>query len=318
MAYPEDNAILESSTGRARGTSQRRRGGVINEVQFCGFIADPPRYDYEEPDIQGFMTQPDKDLDRVSMYQGDFDTKTQSQVQSLLRERRFLGWMRSKYPDLILILADLPSSGLERVAVVSVLCATLTTSLISLNREDCVLHFFCGLHLDSHDTSPGPRGLVRSLIMQVFTHLQHGGLVSLDFIDNRDYVEAIENQDLYALCDTLHALLSQCEPGTSVHCILDSITLFERGVWFRDLKIVLSCLKEIVEDGRMPAIFKVMLTSSASCTPELRSLLSTGSRHDDTVLYLPEETFFVDGDLSQHATEREIRRPGRRFGSDRS
>ncbi|KAK7713103.1 hypothetical protein SLS63_012133 [Diaporthe eres] len=213
VAQKRDTEIQKYFSRGESGNSRRRRGAVINNVQFCEAITDHPFYEDEEPDIEGFAAQPDSDWTTASRYQGDFDSKTQSQVQSILEQRRFLGWMKSKYPDLVLVLADLPASDMGNITAVSVFCATLITSLTSLRRGDLVLHFFCGLHVDSSDPSPGPRGLVRSLIMQLFTYLTRASGASLDFISDREYVRDIEDQHLGALCQTLRELLWQCEPG---------------------------------------------------------------------------------------------------------
>lgn len=282
------------------------RGAVINELQFCEAIADPPFHEDEEPDIESFAAQPDGDWSTVSRYKGDFDSKTQSRVQSILQKRRFLGWMKSKYPDLIIVLADLPTSGLESITAMSIFCATLITSLTNLRREALVLHFFCGLHVDSRDPSPGPRGLVRSLIMQLFAYLTRAGRAKLDFISNRDYVRDIEDQHLGALCQTLRELLWQCEPGTHVYCIIDSISLFERTAWSHDLTTVARCLMGCVGNWEMPAVFKVMLTSSALCTPELKDLLTAGDKYPEAVLHLSAEDSLVDGTFDEEDTVRQL------------
>lgn len=213
--------------------------------------------------------------------------------------------MKSRYPDLVLVLADLPNSSMENITAVSVFCATLITSLTNLRREDLVLHFFCGLHVDSRDPSPGPRGLVRSLVMQLFAYLTRTCHANLEFICDRDYVRDIEDQHLGALCQTLRELLYQCEPGTYVYCIVDSITLFERTMWIRELKVVAKCLQDCVENVEMPAIFKVLLTSSALCTPELKDLFKAGNTLPESVLFLSPETF-VDGDLGGEEMENRL------------
>lgn len=279
------------------GSFNRRRGAVINKLQFCEAITDHLFYDDEEPDVESFASQPDRDWSTVSRYRGDFDSKTQGQVQSILKQRRFLGWLKSKYPDLVLVLADLPTSDMGNITAVSVFCATLITSLTSLRREDLVLHFFCGLHVDSGDPSPGPRGLVRSLIMQLFTYLSHAGGADLDFVCDRDYVRDIEDQHLGALCQTLRELLWQCEPGAHVYCIIDSITLLERTVWSHDLTTVVRCLRDCVDNGEMPAVFKVMLTSSALCSPELKKLFTAGNNHPERVMHLSTDDCLVDNVL---------------------
>lgn len=306
MGISEDSETQKYISREARAIPGHRRRAVINELQFCEAIADAPFREDEIPDIEGFAIQPDNDWGTVTRYSGDFDSRTQSQVQSILQQGRFLGWMRSKYPDLLLILADLPASGTEGISPVSVFCATLVSSLTNIRREDLVLHFFCGLHVDSCDPSPGPRGLVRSLIMQLFAYLSRTGCANLDFICDRGYVRDIEDQILETLCHTLQELLFQCEPGTHVYCIIDSVTLFERDVWFRDLKKVAKFLQEFVENEEMPAVLKVMLTSSALCTPELKDLFKAGHGHRESVLYLSEDKSFVDGDFGEDEMEHHL------------
>lgn len=279
------------------GSFKRRRGAVINKLQFCEAITDHPFYDDEEPDVGNFAAQPDSDWNTVSRYSGDFDFKTQGQVQSILQQGRFLDWMKSKYPDLVLVLADLPTSDMGNITAVSVFCATLITSLTNLRREDFVLHFFCGLHVDSSDPSPGPRGLVRSLIMQLFTYLSRAGGADLDFIYDRDFVRDIEDQHLGALCRVLRELLWQCEPGTHVYCIIDSVTLFERIEWSQDLTTVVRCLRDCVDNGKLPAVFKVMLTSSALCSPELKKLFTAGNNYPERVMHLSTDDCLVDNVL---------------------
>ncbi|KAJ0106752.1 hypothetical protein J7T55_001276 [Diaporthe amygdali] len=289
VAHKKDSELQKYISREAHAISGHRRRAVINELQFCEAIADAPFHEDERPDIEGFAIQPDNDWGTVTRYSGDFDSRTQSQVQSIFQQGRFLGWMRSKYPDLVLILADLPASGTEGISPVSVFCATLVSSLTNIRREDLVLHFFCGLHVDSCDPNPGPRGLVRSLIMQLFAYLSRTGCANLDFI-----------------CDRGYELLFQCEPGTHVYCIIDSLTLFERDVWFRDLKKVAKFLQEFVENEEMPAVLKVMLTSSALCTPELKDLFTAGHGHRESVLYLSEDKSFVDGDFGEDEMEHHL------------
>lgn len=305
-AITEDTYIQALTDREPRGPSRRRRAAVINEEQFCEAIADPPLDEDDIPDIEGFAVIPDSDWSEVSMYRGDFDSKTQSQVQSLLQQGRFLSWMKGSYPDLLLVLADLPTSGMEKITAVSVFCATLVTSLINLRREDVVLHFFCGLHVDSQGPCPGPKGLVRSLIMQVFTYLRRDHLLSLDFLDDRTIVQSIEDQDLDTICQTLQSLVDQFQAGTQVFCVVDSITLFDSEEWASDLKIVLEYLRETVEDSRLPAVFKVMLTSSALCTPEVTDLLTREDKYPDRVWSLSSENISVEGDMDDYEMERHL------------
>lgn len=302
----EDTEIQRHTSRKESSNPTRRLSAVVNYLQFSEAIADRPFYEDEEPDIESFAAQPDSEWSTVSKYRGDFDSRTQGQVQSILQQRRFLGWMRSRHPDMVLVLADLPNLAMDKITAVSVFCATLITSLTNLRRGDLVLHFFCGLHVDSRGPSPGPKGLVRSLIMQLFAHLTRAGGANLDFICDRDYVRDIEDQKLGVLCQTLRELLWQCEPGVHVYCIIDSITLFEGSAWSRGLTAVAMCLLDCVDNGEMPAVLKVMLTSSALCAPELKALVTGGDRYPERVLYLSAEGSFVEDADGENEAERHL------------
>lgn len=308
MAITEDTSIQALDYYNPRELPRWRRGAVINEEQFCEAIADPPLDEYGVPDIESFAALPNNDWNEISLYRGDFDSRTLSRVQSLLQQGRFLRWMKGAYPDLLLILADLPNSGMEKITAVSVFCATLVTSLIRLRHQDVVIHFFCGLHVDPQAPSPGPAGLVRSLIMQMFVYLRRDGYLSLQFLNDRAIVQAIEDQDLEILCRTLQSLLDQFEAGTQVFCIIDSITLFDSQEWSTDLQMVLGYLHQTVEDSRLPAIFKVILTSSALCAPEMADLLTEEDQYSDRVLSLSSEDLSVDGDMGDYEMERHLSR----------
>lgn len=301
----EDNSI-QALTERTSRYPPRRGRAVVNEQQFCEAVADPVLDEDDIPDVEGLIAQPISDWKEISMYRGDFDSKTQSRVQSLLQQGRFLSWMKGSYPDLLLVLADLPTSGMEKITAVSLFCATLITSLTNLRRGDVVVHFFCGLHVDPRDPSPGPTGLIRSLIMQVFMYLRRDDLLSLDFLNDRAIIQAMEDQDLEILCQTLQSLLDQFQAGTQVFCIIDSITLFDSEEWSPDLTVVLEYLHEIVQDSKLPAIFKVMLTSSALCAPEVGDLLTREDKHPDRLLTLSADNISVEDDMGDYEMERHL------------
>lgn len=125
-------------------------------------------------------------------------------------------------------------------------------------------------------------------------------------VSDRDYVKATETQDLDALCQTLQELHCQCEPGMHVYCIIGSVTLFKRAPWFGELQTVLRYLKESVQDGEMPAIFKVMLTSPVLLMPELENLAKAGNGDRDNAVYLSADNAFMGGELWEDDMEDQL------------
>ncbi|ROV99656.1 hypothetical protein VSDG_03101 [Cytospora chrysosperma] len=237
----EENAWLRRENERLL-----RRGPVISPQRFCENLLDVFLDERNMPDATRSLDHPNEDLDHVLMYRGQIRARDQSHVQSLLRHDRFLSWLNDENPDLILVNANIRSSGMEGISAISVFCANFITSLLTVRPEDVVVHYFCGLHniLDD-DLYPGPIGLVRSLILQLFLKLEHKHRLSLEFINHRDYAEALREHDLETLCHTLHQLLYQFPPDMQVYCIIDTVPLFDTSEMYDDLVIVLDCLRDI-------------------------------------------------------------------------
>ncbi|ROV93685.1 hypothetical protein VPNG_08868 [Cytospora leucostoma] len=246
---------------------------VISARRFCENLMGPYFDEDNFPDATGSLNHPNEDLDHVLMYRGQIRARDQSHVQSLLLDPRFLHWVNGDYSGLILVNANIRSSDMQGLSAVSVFCATFITSLLTVRPNDAVVHFFCGLHKSpEEDLYPGPIGLVRSLVLQVFLKLEYTRRLKLDFINHRDYAEALRQHDLETLCDTLHQLLYQFPPDTQVYCIIDTIPLFDTDMWYDDLAVVMQFLRDIVVDKSLPPLFKVLLTSPASSSMDIQSL----------------------------------------------
>ncbi|ROW04740.1 hypothetical protein VMCG_04873 [Cytospora schulzeri] len=198
----EENAWLRRENERLR-----QRGPVISPQRFCENLLDMFFDEQNMPDAMRSLDHPNEDLDHVLMYRGQIRARDQSHVQSLLRHNRFLDWVNDENPDMILVNANIRSSGMEDLSAISIFGANFITSLFTVRPEDVVVYFFCGLHNRlEEDPYPGPTGLVRSLILQLFLKLEHRYRLNLDFINHRDYVEALKDHQLDILCDTLRHL----------------------------------------------------------------------------------------------------------------
>lgn len=247
------------------------------------------------PDSMGSLNHPNMDLEHVLLYRGSIRTSDQSHVQSLLRNDRFLDWVNDENPDLILVNANLRSTGMENLSAVSIFCANFITSLLTIRPEDIVVHFFCGFHnILEEGFYPGPVGLIRSLILQLSLKLERGHGLKLDFINNRDYAEALRDHHLDILCDTLRHLLYQFPPDTQVYCIIDTLPLFDTHMMYNDLAVVLDCLGDLVNDRNMPPFFKVMLTSPAFFSMKI-NYLPVFQRSPGRVITLSSDSLMPEG-----------------------
>lgn len=274
---------------RKEHSRRARRGPVIAPNDFWPLFAeymieeDGPEERYV-PDHETSINQPFVDLEYVLMHRGNMRTRDFSQAQTLLRHERFLTWMNQANPDLILVNANIRSAGQGNISAMSILCADLVGCLATARPEDVVIQFFCGLHSDyDEELFPGPSGLVRLLILQVFLKLVRLGHLNLDFLHDRNMVEALRAHDLDIMCHTLHELLHGFPAGTRVFCIIDSISMLDTSDSFQDVEIVLQCLRDIVEDRDLRAFVKVLMANNSTCSMDLQTLPVFEERPDRVV-----------------------------------
>ncbi|KAK4121225.1 hypothetical protein N657DRAFT_682882 [Parathielavia appendiculata] len=283
---------------------------VVSFPTLCWILAQPLwAYNPHKPfDLEHSIQHPGIDLRAAVTEQAAISQEMQGQAQSLLDHKQFCDWMARSHPCLIMVDADMEEATLDALSAISVLSGTLATSLMQVYQGAAVVvHFFCGLHAVPGDPFYGPIGLVRSLILQLLTKLDARDpdmrTWSLDFIDDRDFLESLEQHSLPHLCEALHRLLYEFPPDTYVYCIVDSVSCFDVSRLLRDLGAVMELFRRIVNDRKLAPIFKVLLTNPGESTREIRNMplfredpsrLITLSRHD----VLPEE--ISEGVVNDH------------------
>ncbi|KAK0721911.1 hypothetical protein B0T26DRAFT_673675 [Lasiosphaeria miniovina] len=185
----------------------------------------------------------------------------------------------SQQPGVVLVDAcsDRAQGG-SSVTPVSVICATLTQALrrggygpaLSLAlptsaSTSVILVFFCGLHIATEDPLRGPLGLVRSLLAQLALELLKNRWVTeegpMGVLPDESMEEGLYLADL---CGLFHNLLQLVPAGTSVYCIVDGISSYEREFWSEDYGVVMGAFARIVRDEGLEAWFKLLMTGLAS------------------------------------------------------
>ncbi|BCS08794.1 hypothetical protein RIB2604_02103410 [Aspergillus luchuensis] len=257
---------------KERLNQNRKRGAVVSLDRFCEILAQPSSTEDKPVDIERMFQHPNEDFRRALVHKSRFNAATQGQVQSLLRHERLHRWVSSHHPDLILVDANISSSGLSKVSAISVFCATLISSMMEVHPDEVVVQFFCGLHTAPLDPWHGPNGLVCSIAMQLLMKLVKMNILNLGFINNRDYLRDLEQHDLNTLCDTLYSLVSQFPADTRVYCIIDSVSWFDKDRTFAELATVMEWLQSIVEDRSLIPIFKIMLTNPMKSNRRMKEL----------------------------------------------
>lgn len=231
----------------------------------------------EQPNYKHMFQHPSDGLRQALAVQSQCHITSQRKVQSLLERKEFQSWMAESDPGLILVDAGIREDSLKRLSAISLFCSTLVTTLLQVyQRGVVVVHFFCGLHVSHHDAWSGPCGLMRSLIVQVLMQLvemdPRMSKWSLNFIDNRQDLKALEAHDLIALCQTLQELLRQFPPETRTYIIVDSISCFDTAVLREGLGTVINFLDFMVKDQTMVPALKVLLTNPGHSTRNITEL----------------------------------------------
>ena len=203
------------------------------------------------------------DLEKALKYGESCDVVSQGQARWLLRTEQFLHWFTATRSGILLIDGNTNSTDSGRISAMSYLCTTLVASIIQTQEEvDAVsLYFFCGLHIASNDELRGPNGMMRAILTDLLMELQQRKILSLDFVDNHDFREALECNDLRAICDAFLELVKQLPLDTPVYCIIDGLSLYEKMELLDDSYLVIDKLNELVSDQHLRPIFKVLLTS---------------------------------------------------------
>ncbi|KAF3769567.1 hypothetical protein M406DRAFT_233886, partial [Cryphonectria parasitica EP155] len=122
--------------------------------------------------------------------------------------------------------------------------------------------YFCGLHLSSYDDIRGPQGLMRCLIARLLMELDTSGGPSpnLGFVDV-PYLEALQRRDITYLCHLFSSIMVQFAPGTTIYCMIDGITWYERSNMLEDLLHITQSLYRLVDGRYSRCRLKVLITS---------------------------------------------------------
>ncbi|PGH23027.1 hypothetical protein AJ80_02942 [Polytolypa hystricis UAMH7299] len=257
------------------------------------------QYPSREPKSQALITpeilieflevspqQPFDDLNFVLRQSRGFSAISMGQANSLLRTEEFGQWSQPQRPSLLLVNGMIELDGPNKISSISFLAASLVTSLAKLQPEAEVIYFFCGLHTPKNDQLRGPNGVLRSLVWQMLLALERRKSLSLEFINTRSLRDALEQSNLEALCYTFQELLFQLQLGTPVYCIVDGIDWYEGSQASKDLEYLIRELGNLAESDQLPAVFKVLMTSSYQSRIAARAL--NFSRNNQCVFLRPD------------------------------
>lgn len=205
-----------------------------------------------------------RDFDYVLRQGLQFDHLQQSQIQWVLQQERFWQWFSMDSSDFLLAHGELMdfSDNQGRVSSLSVVCATIMASLSQTTSKAAGLYYFCGLHLSSYDDLRGPQGLLRCLISRLLVELDtsSGCTPNLGFVDAL-FLEQLQRRDVRYLYDLFSSIVMQFPPNTTIYCMIDGITWYERSDMREDLLRVTQTLYGLVDGQYSRCQLKVLITS---------------------------------------------------------
>lgn len=245
--------------------------------------------DQQLHDVESTIGELDEDLTTVIKRATRTDIPGQGQIQSVFHQHRFVHWMNTGHPDLILLDGNIRSTNRNAVSAMTLFCTNFVISMRKMEAENLCIHFICSLHdrpRSSEDPWTGADGLLRSLIIQLLLALDERKMLNLDFLSSRRHVRELKDANIHRLCSVLHELVAQFPPDTRVYCVIDGISAFARRDP-RAIDTVIDFLQAIVRDDGLRPMFKVMLTESFRSLPALRRLINEdhhiclSSRHTD-------------------------------------
>ncbi|KAK3326168.1 hypothetical protein B0H66DRAFT_600302 [Apodospora peruviana] len=248
-------------------------------------------------------------LDEVSRRSSRLHSDALSRGEYLVTTKRFQTWMRAppRLSDLVLVDGHCADVTFDKVSPMSALCKRLVEALRGVEMKTSpqlqrpaviVLHHFCGQHTAYWNPLRGPCGLMRSLVHQLLVESGFGITANSagSFSFTSEFLEAVEDHDVPALCVLFGQILTRLDPNCLVFCFIDGVSELETVLdgWRDELCQIVRCLLELIDDvsvnhvPRAGPALRVLLTSTerstylADCIPSERriSLLARNTARD--------------------------------------
>lgn len=213
-------------------------------------------------ELEPFLQQPNKDLNRVLANKNKHSDDTQVEIQTLLlRHERTVQWIGGVTSDLILVDAHQYNANMPKISAASVFGASLLTTLLGTSPGAIAVHYFCGVHSLQRDEWYGPRGLIRFITMQLLLWLKAHQRIDLTFIDSDEFLQDLESHDMSSLCHLLHSIITQFPEDLTIWVLVDSIQHLDKPGLFADLEFIMDFFRYLVNDTMFGPAVKIFITN---------------------------------------------------------
>lgn len=247
---------------------------VVSEYQLLEILCQADSRDCDvELALDSALSAFSEDLSTILRRARRSPDPGQDHLPTIFRHDRFIQWMGSRHPDLILLDTDARSRDPSRrdlVSATSLLCTSFVLGMKKMEPNQVYVHFLCGLHRRPDDPWAGLSGLLRFLIAQLLLALRERNILNLDLIadlSSHKTIVQLECAATAALCSLLHQFVRAFPPGITVYCIIDGISLLEASDGGDSCTELVTCLQSIVQDDGLCPSFKVMLTEASRPAP---------------------------------------------------
>jgi hypothetical protein len=182
--------------------------------------------------------------------------ENQGRARALMRMPRFQYWMNGSRHSLLLVDGAMAPA---RVSPMSILTATLAVSMLHVPSV-FVIYFFCGKNLDTNaeDELSGPRGMLRSLVIQLM--LQITPSPDLSKMNSHEFLHELHHRHVPALCEVFRLLIEQLSPLTTLYCLIDGVSWYEQEHWVHELRFLVGLFRHCMVRPSGPYL-KLLMTS---------------------------------------------------------
>jgi hypothetical protein len=202
------------------------------------------------------------DIEEIRRQESNVASEGREVTRKIMSMVKFTEWVTKDESRLLLLDGHCKNFGNRGTSPLSVLCASLASTLAGAESL-IILQYYCGHHgLDSNGLPAGPLGLIQSLLAQLLCKPDNVLPQSLK-LDRKIY-ERVRPDDVDSLCELFGTVFSQVEPSKITLCIVDEIAEFEGepGGWGDDMSLIAHQLRWMVHKFRGPQRLKVMMTSA--------------------------------------------------------
>ncbi|KAK5991956.1 hypothetical protein PT974_05351 [Cladobotryum mycophilum] len=213
--------------------------------------------------LRWVVKSPDIDLADMSFIndrRGLLSTRHRAQTEQVVNLQLFRNWIVSPTSTKLMIQWNSqPPKTVAGISPLSVFCTTITQGFRT-SEHILSLVWFCGRHIDKYEAGEqvGGHSMLASLIDQLLQqHTFDTRPLCNDF--NLTSLQQSEYDELIRLLDWL---VRQFSNDITLFIVVDDVVLFERDEHWDQSAPVLSKLLSLVNDTTLPAVIKVLFTST--------------------------------------------------------